>query len=252
MKILIISAHPDDEILGCGATILKHVENGDEVSVCIVTTSTHPRWSDEYRERKLIEAKNVDRILGIKNRFYCNLRTTELSITPGAELNKSLTEVIQEVDPDTVYTHFYGDINSDHVEIFNSAMVCTRPISKKVSLGRLESSKEYLAENKIQNEEENLIEVLNISVRDLNKDDIIVRELPKSTTGVVVTQILNDSPLAFLEVNDVIVELQKKKISSAKQFNKMVKNIISKGEKTLLFAVYNSNNQRSYLTVTIQ
>jgi LmbE family N-acetylglucosaminyl deacetylase len=133
MKILIISAHPDDEILGCGATILKHVENGDEVSVCIVTTSTHPRWSDEYRERKLIEAKNVDRILGIKNRFYCNLRTTELSITPGAELNKSLTEVIQEVDPDTVYTHFYGDINSDHVEIFNSAMVCTRPISKKVS-----------------------------------------------------------------------------------------------------------------------
>ena len=47
-------------------------------------------------------------------------------------------------------------------------------------------------------------------------------------------------------------ELQKKKVFSAKQFEKMVKNIVSKGEKTLLFAVYNNNNQRSYLTVTIK
>ena len=125
-------------------------------------------------------------------------------------------------------------------------------ISKKVSLGRLESSKEYLAENKIQNEEENLIEVLNISVRDLNKDDIIVRELPKSTTGVVVTQILNDSPLAFLEVNDVIVELQKKKIVDSKQFSTLVKELIRSGEKTLMFATYNSSNQRGYLTVKLK
>tara|TARA_B100000029_G_scaffold379627_1_gene374484 strand:+ start:327 stop:1739 length:1413 start_codon:yes stop_codon:yes gene_type:complete len=125
-------------------------------------------------------------------------------------------------------------------------------ISKKVSLGRLESSKEYLAENKIQNEEENLIEVLNISVRDLNKDDIIVRELPKNTTGVVVTQILNDSPLAFLEVNDVIVELQKKKIVDSKQFSTLVKELIRSGEKTLMFATYNSSNQRGYLTVKLK
>ena len=125
-------------------------------------------------------------------------------------------------------------------------------ISKKVSLGRLESSKEYLAENKIQSEEENLIEVLNISVRDLNKDDITARELPKSTTGVVVTQILNNSPLAFLEVNDVIVELQKKKIVDSKQFSTLVKELIRSGEKTLMFATYNSSNQRGYLTVKLK
>ena len=58
--------------------------------------------------------------------------------------------------------------------------------------------------------------------------------------------------MMFLSENDVIVELQKKKVFNAEQFNKMVKNIISKGEKTLLFAVYNNNNQRSYLTVTIK
>jgi serine protease Do len=93
---------------------------------------------------------------------------------------------------------------------------------------------------------------LKIYVRDLTKDDLLNRNLPKNTTGVVVTKIENDSPIMFLSENDVIVELQKKKVSNAEQFDKMVKNIISKGEKTLLFAVYNNNNQRSYLTVTIK
>jgi LmbE family N-acetylglucosaminyl deacetylase len=134
MKILVISAHPDDEILGCGATMLRHLEKGDEVSVCIVTTSTSPRWSDEYRENKLTEARSVDHVLGIKNRFYCNLRTTELNLTPSVSLNGSIADVIEKVDPDIIYTHFQGDVNTDHVEIFNAVMVCTRPISKKISL----------------------------------------------------------------------------------------------------------------------
>ena len=127
-------------------------------------------------------------------------------------------------------------------------------ISKKVQLGRLESSEEFKAEQSTVTPTDKGIEVsdLKIYVRDLTEDDLLNRNLPKNTTGVVVTKIQNDSPIMFLSENDVIVELQKKKISSAKQFEKMVKNIISKGEKTLLFAVYNNNNQRSYLTVTIK
>ena len=127
-------------------------------------------------------------------------------------------------------------------------------ISKKVQLGRLESSEEFKAEQSTVTPTDKGVEVsdLKIYVRDLTEDDLLNRNLPKNTTGVVVTKIENDSPIMFLSENDVIVELQKKKISSAKQFEKMVKNIVSKGEKTLLFAVYNNNNQRSYLTVTIK
>ena len=127
-------------------------------------------------------------------------------------------------------------------------------ISKKVKIGRLESSEEFKAEQSTVTTTDKGVEVsdLKIYVRDLIEDDLLNRNFPKNTTGVVVTKIENDSPMMFLSENDVIVELQKKKISSAEQFNKMVKNIISKGEKTLLFAVYNKNNQRSYLTVTIQ
>ena len=125
-------------------------------------------------------------------------------------------------------------------------------ISKKVLLGRLESSKEFKAENQTTSDEDIIVETLKISVRDLNKNDIAKRELPKNSTGVVVTKISEDSPLKFVSVNDVIVELQKKKITNSNQFSKLVNDIIDKGQKTLLFAIYNSCNQRSYLTVKLQ
>jgi len=125
-------------------------------------------------------------------------------------------------------------------------------ISKKVLLGRLESSKEFKAENKTESDKDIIVEALKISVRDLNKNDISKRELPKNSTGVVVTKISENSPLKFVSVNDVIVELQKKKITNSNQFSKLVNDILNKGQKTLLFAIYNSKNQRSYLTVKLQ
>ena len=127
-------------------------------------------------------------------------------------------------------------------------------ITKKVLLGRLESSKEYKAENKTESDISKYVKVenLKIAIRDLNKDDISERNLPKNTTGVVVTEISEGSPLMFVSVNDVIVELQKKKVVNSTQFSKIVNDIINKGQKTLLFAIYNSNNQRSYITVKLK
>ena len=97
------------------------------------------------------------------------------------------------------------------------------------------------------------IESLKISVRDLNKDDISKRNLPKNTTGVVMTEILQDSPLIFVSVNDVIVEVQKKKVTNIKNFSNLIKEIInSKGNNTLYLAIYNAGNQRSYITIKIK
>ena len=127
-------------------------------------------------------------------------------------------------------------------------------ISKKVLLGRLEYSEEVKKENKKAEDVSKYIEVedLRISIRDLNKNDIDERKLPKNTTGVVVTEILQGSPLIFVLPNDIIVELQKKKITNSKQFLGLVKDIINKGAETLYLAVYNSNNQRSYITVKLK
>jgi serine protease Do len=127
-------------------------------------------------------------------------------------------------------------------------------ISKKVFLGRLESSQAFKAE-KIPKPEKDLgekIDSLKISVRDLNKDDISKRNLPKNTTGVVVTEILQNSPLIFVSVNDIIVEAQKKKVTNIKNFSNIIKEIINEKKKTLYLAIYNSGNQRTYITIKLK
>ena len=127
-------------------------------------------------------------------------------------------------------------------------------ISKKVLLGRLESSKEFKAENKSEPDKSKFVyvEELKIYVRDLEKDEVLDRKLPKNTTGVIVAEISEGSPLIFVSKNDIIVELQKKKITSSKQFSNLVKEIIKNGQKTLYLAIYNSSNQRSYITVKLK
>jgi len=127
-------------------------------------------------------------------------------------------------------------------------------ISRKVLLGRLESSKEFKAENKGEPDTSKhvFIENLKISIRNLNQDDISKRNLPKNTTGVVVTKIEDRSPLMFVSVNDIIVELQKKKVLNSNQFANLIEEIINKGKKTLYLAIYNSSNQRSYITVKLK
>tara|TARA_Y100001960_G_scaffold292290_1_gene334361 strand:- start:314 stop:1738 length:1425 start_codon:yes stop_codon:yes gene_type:complete len=127
-------------------------------------------------------------------------------------------------------------------------------ISKKVLLGRLESSEQFKAENKTEPDTYNntKIDSLKISVRDLNKEDISERELPKNTTGVVVTEIFEGSSLIFVSINDIIVELQKKKVISSNQFSNLVEEITNDGEKTLYLAIYNSSNERSYITVKMK
>ena len=127
-------------------------------------------------------------------------------------------------------------------------------IKKKVLVGRLESSEAFKVEKKIESDSSKYtkIENLKISIRDLNKEDISERKLPKNTTGVVITEISEGSPLAFISVNDVIVELQKKKVINSSQFSNLVKAIIDKGAATLYLAIYNSSSQRSYITVKLK
>ena len=96
------------------------------------------------------------------------------------------------------------------------------------------------------------MESLKIFIRDLKKEDISERNLPKNTTGVVVMKISEGSPLMFVSVNDVIVELQKKKVINSSQFSNLAKEIMDKGATTLYLAIFNSSNQRSYITVKLK
>jgi len=53
MKVLVIGTHPDDEVIGCGGVMQRHVELGDSVVICIITKASSPEWDNEYRENKV-------------------------------------------------------------------------------------------------------------------------------------------------------------------------------------------------------
>ena len=125
-------------------------------------------------------------------------------------------------------------------------------ISKRLTLGRLETSEEF-KETKPKIVKKDIdIQSLKIAVRDLNEKDISTRNLNKKTKGVVITEISNRSPLAnLLSVNDVIIEVQKTPVKNSVDLNRIVNGIFKKGEKTLLLTIINKNNRRRYLGVKI-
>jgi len=127
-------------------------------------------------------------------------------------------------------------------------------ITKKLTLGRLESSEEFKAKQKpiIKKQEEIDVESLKIKVRDLNEEDIKSRKLDKKTKGSLIVEISKDSPLAnSLNINDIIIEVQKKPINQSINLDKIVKDTMKSGEKTLLLTVINSTNRKNYLGVKI-
>lgn len=133
MKVLVLSAHPDDEILGVCGTLCKHIENGDLVYICIVTKAFEPQWSKVYMDRILQEQNEVDKFLNIKKRFNLNLPTTKLNTIAHGELNKKISDIVDEINPQVLYTHFEHDLNEDHAIIFKASLVATRP-PKKIKL----------------------------------------------------------------------------------------------------------------------
>jgi serine protease Do len=128
-----------------------------------------------------------------------------------------------------------------------------KSITKKLTLGRLESSEEF-KEKKIKTvkKKEKVIKSLKISVREVNDNDISSRNLNKNTKGVVITNIENKSPLvSVLSINDIIIEVQKNPVKNSSDLKNIVDGIFKKGEKTLLLTVINKNNRRRYLGVKI-
>ena len=124
-------------------------------------------------------------------------------------------------------------------------------VTKRLTLGRLESSEEF-KEKKPKINKEIEIESLKITVRDINKQDIDSRTLDKNTKGVVILKISNKSSLAgLLNVNDIIIEVQKTPITKSTDLNNIVNQIFKKGKKTLLITIINKENQRRYLGVKI-
>ncbi len=127
-----------------------------------------------------------------------------------------------------------------------------KEIIKKITLGRLETSEDFKVSEK-SSPIEDTINNLKISVRELNNEDIKQRKLPNQTNGLVITKIENNSPLyGSMEVNSIIIEVQKKKINSSKDLNQIVNQALKTNQKTILLVIYNNQNQKEYIGVKLK
>ena len=131
-----------------------------------------------------------------------------------------------------------------------------REITKKITLGRLETSEDFKVKAKVEEKApsiESTIESLKITVRKLNNEDVKLRKIPNQTSGLIITKIENDSPLInSIEVNSIIIEAQKKRISSADDLNKIVEQVLNTNQKTILLVIFNNQNQRRYIGIKLK
>ena len=127
-----------------------------------------------------------------------------------------------------------------------------KELIKKIVLGRLETSEDFAAqETKPKLPKVTYLQGLKIKVRLLSKEEAKQRNLPPNTTGVVITEIDQDSPVNYLKVNNIIVEAQKKKIKTIGELDTLVKIALRKPDKNLLIAIFNNQNQKRYIGVKL-
>jgi N-acetylglucosamine malate deacetylase 1 len=127
-RVLVIAAHPDDEVLGMGGTIAVHTSAGDDVRVLVVTdgSSTQYPGDAEIRARKELEAVEAARELGVEDFVHLDLPDMRLDTLEHIDVNRIVEEHVRNFAPQVVYT-VHPDVNRDHQVLFDSVAVATRP-----------------------------------------------------------------------------------------------------------------------------
>lgn len=130
MKVLVIAPHADDETLGVGGTIRKHVEAGDQVVVAVMTgpgEEPHPIFKKDVWETVRSEASRAMEVLGVEQLLFREIPAVLVPDQPVWEINREAAQVLSEVQPDILYVPFPFDLHLDHRAIFYAFSVAWRP-----------------------------------------------------------------------------------------------------------------------------
>ena len=129
-NILCVAAHPDDEALGVGGTLIKHVSYGDSVNIVILSKGEDAKISSQDKNAKRLEnAKNWSKIAGANLYKVFDFPDQQLDKIPQLRIVRNLEKIIEKLKPDIVYIHHPYDINSDHQIAAQTTLVALRPIS---------------------------------------------------------------------------------------------------------------------------
>lgn len=127
-NILVVAAHPDDEVLGCGGTLALHHQSGDDVTVIFMADGeTSRQHNSENQTLREVAAHQAAKHLGVKSIHFLGLPDNAMDSLPLLEITQKLEKLIKQVQPDTVYTHFGGDLNIDHRLTYQAVLTACRP-----------------------------------------------------------------------------------------------------------------------------
>lgn len=126
--VLVVAAHADDEVLGCGGTIAKHATSGDKVYVVFMTNGVGSRNAkiDEIKHRKKA-SEEAAKILGVSLTKQFDFPDNKMDTVALLDVIQSIEDVISKLQPEIIYTHHIGDLNIDHQITHKAVMTACRP-----------------------------------------------------------------------------------------------------------------------------
>jgi N-acetylglucosamine malate deacetylase 1 len=147
-KVLIITPHPDDETLGCGGTILRHLKEGDQVYWLICTTITEELGFSKARiEKRADEINRVNQAFRFTGFRQLGFPTTFLDQVPQNQIIEEISKFLTEIQADTLYLPYRNDVHSDHANVFDASISCTKsfryPFVKRVRVYETLSETEF-------------------------------------------------------------------------------------------------------------
>lgn len=125
--VLVVAAHPDDEILGGGATFARHVDEGDTVHALVLSEGASARYEQGMENALRSSAERSAEIIGFSTIEFGNLPDQRLDASPLIEVTHFVEQFVQALRPSVVYTHSHVDVNSDHGVASRAVWTACRP-----------------------------------------------------------------------------------------------------------------------------
>jgi N-acetylglucosamine malate deacetylase 1 len=130
-NILVLAAHPDDEVLGCGGTIAKYSKEGHFIHVAFMSDGVFSREGKQDDLNKELEsrkssAKLALKILGVNSFSFFDFPDNKMDLIATIDVAKKIEELILQYKPQIVFTHHFGDVNVDHAKVHEATVVACR------------------------------------------------------------------------------------------------------------------------------
>ncbi len=188
MNILIVAAHPDDEVLGCGGTIAKLSKKNSVYTLILGEgiTSRDFKEKDELLNKLKSQAIEANKILGVKKVYFGDLPDNKFDSIPLLSIIKKIENYIELIEPEVIYTHHWGDINIDHSLTSRAVLTAVRPVSfdfvREIIFFEIASSTEWgfptTKDYFIPNIYSDISETIDLKLKAMQSYSLEVREYP--------------------------------------------------------------------------